>query len=370
VTTIRERLISGLWQGRYTQSRAAELADAHERSVRRRWAAKIREVGTAKGWSTWAGPFMDPDVEFVDAEMPATESIVAELRRLDRAKVLREAAAAVALDRDSTLPGDGAWRRGMTRAGELLRRMADEAGKGTRGGVRPPAGELTQPSVDQTTECVRCGGRIGWIDCPTGGWWVHAQHPADGHDADPGADDFFQPGHTYAYSVWQFRCDTVTTHPATGERSALGWLRCSGGSWQTSDQSEREWADGVWADAAEGAPPMTDPPTTAHAAAVRLAQYRERKALTVATWDSGTERALYEIAAVLAAEVERLRGELEAIPCRAEMTSRIYDALAEFNATAQWNVLKLPQMRQHLAEHLAPTVLLKTDLAEHTGEPT
>lgn len=53
----------------------------------------------------------------------------------DRATVLNEAADAVAMDRDSSLPGSGkgAWRRGMTRAETLLRRMADEtqqAGEG------------------------------------------------------------------------------------------------------------------------------------------------------------------------------------------------------------------------------------------------
>ena len=33
--------------------------------------------------------------------------------------------------------------------------------------------------------CRVCGGLIGWIDCPTGGWWAHDVHPADDHDADP-----------------------------------------------------------------------------------------------------------------------------------------------------------------------------------------
>ncbi|WP_157855738.1 hypothetical protein [Streptomyces aureocirculatus] len=51
---------------------------------------KIREVGTAKGWSVWAAAYVDPDVEFVDTGMPSTETIVADLRRLDRDSVLRE----------------------------------------------------------------------------------------------------------------------------------------------------------------------------------------------------------------------------------------------------------------------------------------
>ena len=36
-----------------------------------------------------------------------------------------------------------------------------------------------------TTLCAPCGQPISFIDCPTGGWWAHAEHPADGHDAFP-----------------------------------------------------------------------------------------------------------------------------------------------------------------------------------------
>lgn len=35
------------------------------------------------------------------------------------------------------------------------------------------------------TTCFACKGVVGWIDSPTGGWWAHEQHPADGHDAGP-----------------------------------------------------------------------------------------------------------------------------------------------------------------------------------------
>jgi hypothetical protein len=38
-------------------------------------------------------------------------------------------------------------------------------------------------SDDTTSTCVRCNGRIRWLDCPTGGWWAHEEHPADNHDA-------------------------------------------------------------------------------------------------------------------------------------------------------------------------------------------
>lgn len=33
--------------------------------------------------------------------------------------------------------------------------------------------------------CAQCEGLLGWVDCPTGGWWAHREHPADGHEAEP-----------------------------------------------------------------------------------------------------------------------------------------------------------------------------------------
>lgn len=33
--------------------------------------------------------------------------------------------------------------------------------------------------------CRVCDGALWWRSCPTGGWWVHGEHPADGHDALP-----------------------------------------------------------------------------------------------------------------------------------------------------------------------------------------
>jgi hypothetical protein len=38
--------------------------------------------------------------------------------------------------------------------------------------------------------------------------------------------DFFQPGHGYTHRSYgnDFHCVTVTTHPITGERLAMGWL--------------------------------------------------------------------------------------------------------------------------------------------------
>ncbi|MGW0578327.1 hypothetical protein ACWD25_20680 [Streptomyces sp. NPDC002920] len=119
---------------------AAELIQAVVDDVLRGWAARIREVGTAKGWSTWAGAFIDPDVEFVDTGMPSTETIVAELRRLDRAAALDEFADQIdALSSDHYLdPGwDDAAARARTKAAALRR------GKDTSAGPQPREGEST-----------------------------------------------------------------------------------------------------------------------------------------------------------------------------------------------------------------------------------
>ena len=57
--------------------------------------------------------------------------------------------------------------------------------------------------------------------------------------------DFFQPGQTYTdvehpQYDWRFRCDTVTTHPEDGERTALGW-RYFKGVWEPYAYGEDDW---------------------------------------------------------------------------------------------------------------------------------
>jgi hypothetical protein len=57
--------------------------------------------------------------------------------------------------------------------------------------------------------------------------------------------DFFQPGYTYTDAEfpeyeWRFRCDTVTTHPEDGERTALGW-RFFRGAWDAIAYGEDDW---------------------------------------------------------------------------------------------------------------------------------
>ncbi len=59
--------------------------------------------------------------------------------------------------------------------------------------------------------------------------------------------DFFQPGRTYQHKQWTFRCDAVTTHPGTGELTAVGWFRFLDTQWQLVPFEGPVWADG-WTD--------------------------------------------------------------------------------------------------------------------------
>lgn len=38
--------------------------------------------------------------------------------------------------------------------------------------------------AEYVARCEVCSEQVGWIDCPTGGWWRHFEHPADDHDAE------------------------------------------------------------------------------------------------------------------------------------------------------------------------------------------
>lgn len=127
---------------------AAELIQAAVDDVLRGWAARIRETGTAKGWSVWAADFINPDVEFVGTGMPSTETIVAELRRLDRAAVLREAADfydQLLKDMGDDVTCDSRYWTAIRDVARGLRRRADdiEQEKDTSGGHQLSAGEST-----------------------------------------------------------------------------------------------------------------------------------------------------------------------------------------------------------------------------------
>ena len=52
-----------------------------------------------------------------------------------------------------------------------------------RRGCVPVWGDINPGDPAFIDDCVTCGGRIGWVDCPTGGWWSHKVHPTDNHDA-------------------------------------------------------------------------------------------------------------------------------------------------------------------------------------------
>ncbi|MBL1115366.1 hypothetical protein JK364_23635 [Streptomyces sp. 110] len=108
------------------------LVAASDAELLREWSVKIREVGTAKGWSVWAAAYMHPDVEFVDTGMPSTETIVAELRRLDRVSVLREVdeqfAAMKLPDELKGMFNAGSYADAWRRCRAIVQAMAEEKG--------------------------------------------------------------------------------------------------------------------------------------------------------------------------------------------------------------------------------------------------
>ncbi|MFB7285488.1 hypothetical protein [Actinacidiphila glaucinigra] len=55
------------------------------------------------------------------------------------------------------------------------------------------------------------------------------------------ATGFFEPGRTYGdVTKWAFRCDRITTHPADGEKTALGW-RHFNGCWVPYAYHQDDW---------------------------------------------------------------------------------------------------------------------------------
>lgn len=42
----------------------------------------------------------------------------------------------------------------------------------------------TRNDGPEEARCEMCGERMFWIECPTGGWWKHVDHPADDHDGE------------------------------------------------------------------------------------------------------------------------------------------------------------------------------------------
>lgn len=87
---------------------------------------------------------------------------------------------------------------------------------------------------------------------------------------------------------------------------------------------------------------MTDTPMTPDAALARLRQYGERTSTwSTATYNDGTEKALHQIAVSLAAEVDRLRGELSEATAELAENARAMNALRRHRDTAEARVAEL-----------------------------
>jgi hypothetical protein len=63
--------------------------------------------------------------------------------------------------------------------------------------------------MEPSDTCMRCGGVVRWQHCPTGGWWIHDQHPSDDHDAYPG----WRPAQEMDDQGWWHTVDPVKVMP-------------------------------------------------------------------------------------------------------------------------------------------------------------
>ncbi|HEY9353727.1 MAG TPA: hypothetical protein VIP28_10765 [Nocardioides sp.] len=99
--------------------------------------------------------------------------------------------------------------------------------------------------------CVLCGHLVQGVGPHT---LLDLTALADSHHCQntAAAPDFFQVGRTYTEpdgsTDWAFRCDTITTHPADGERTALGW-RHFRGEWSEYAYGEDDFQIHLIADA-------------------------------------------------------------------------------------------------------------------------
>jgi len=96
----------------------------------------------------------------------------------------------------------------------------------------------------------------GWTELPQPLLPVVAEGKGTGTTGgEPTPTDFYQPDHTYRGEYgWAFRCDTVTTHPEDGERSALGW-RYFNAEWNPYAYGPDDWETdqaGIWLDTLGG----------------------------------------------------------------------------------------------------------------------
>lgn len=123
----------------WRRARLQQLIEARDLEGRRQWAARIEETGRAKGWSLWAAAFLSPDIEFVDGSLPSTESVVAELRRLDRTDFLRGVRRALLgeygneLDDDTQITAQGIRHVLSELETALVQGTAEDDGPGTTG---------------------------------------------------------------------------------------------------------------------------------------------------------------------------------------------------------------------------------------------
>ncbi|MFF6931545.1 hypothetical protein [Streptomyces californicus] len=100
---------------------------------------------------------------------------------------------------------------------------------------------------------------------------------------------------------------------------------------------------------------MTDTSMTPDAALARLRQYGERTSTwSTATYNDGTEKALHQIAVSLAAEVDRLRGELSDATAELAENARAMNGLRRHRDAAENRVRELEEEERFLERSTLP----------------
>ncbi|MCI3277620.1 hypothetical protein [Streptomyces cylindrosporus] len=145
---------------------AEELIKAATDDVLRAWAARIRAVGKAKGWSTWAADYMDPDTEFTDIGTPPVEEI--------------EKAVAEGAEKDTS--GGNRPAEGESTPGPELLKYASSFEFPRAEAHKPPllmqrvhGQDDAWAILDQTDHCWSRDNGGQWVACLGGPAWLEQQ---------------------------------------------------------------------------------------------------------------------------------------------------------------------------------------------------
>jgi hypothetical protein len=95
--------------------------------------------------------------------------------------------------------------------------------------------------MEDQPKCSACSAPVAWIDCPTGGWWAHWEHPADEHDAEVG--NLPRPGKAIF-----IKAEHVETHRSAEEWSLIFTDPEEGQTWEVPFWTDHMGEVDTWHD--------------------------------------------------------------------------------------------------------------------------